>query len=294
MSIPAPDNQAPLAMDVQALGRLKQAAKAQSPAALKETAQQFEALFINMMLKSMRQASPQGGLAESSDGQLYTSMLDQQLSQVMAKRGIGLADMMLRQLSATSSPPLTEPSNAKFDAAQAALEKPQAPSVSPPSAPSTALSGTSLVDEFRNNMRGPAEAAARITGLPAEFIMGQAALESGWGKREIVSAQGQNSFNLFGIKATPAWKGATVEVMTTEYVDGAPRKVMAKFRAYDSYDQAFEDYARLLTRSKRYEGVLANGQSLAGFAQGMQSAGYATDPAYAAKLTRIIQKNLLS
>ena len=294
MSIPAPDNQAPLAMDVQALGRLKQAAKAQSPAALKETAQQFEALFINMMLKSMRQASPQGGLAESSDGQLYTSMLDQQLSQVMARRGIGLADMMLRQLSATSSPPLAAQSNSQSHAVQAAVEKSQTSSPSLTPAASTALSGTSLVDEFRNNMRGPAEAAARITGLPAEFIMGQAALESGWGKREIVSAQGQNSFNLFAIKATPAWKGATVDVMTTEYVDGAPRKVMAKIRAYDSYDQAFEDYARLLTRSKRYEGVLANGQSLAGFAQGMQSAGYATDPAYAVKLTRIIQKNLLS
>jgi flagellar protein FlgJ len=133
-----------------------------------------------------------------------------------------------------------------------------------------------------------------MTGLPPEFIMGQAALESGWGKREILGPQGQNSFNLFGIKASSSWKGATVDVMTTEYVDGTPRKVMAKFRAYDSYDQAFEDYARLLTQSKRYEGVLANGQSLAGFAQGMQSAGYATDPAYAAKLTRIIQKNLLS
>lgn len=289
MSIPAPDNQAPLAMDVQALGRLRQAAKTQSPAALKETAQQFEALFINMMLKSMRQASPQGGMAESSDGQLYTSMLDQQLSQVMAKRGIGLADMMLRQLGATTLPQSSSDTVPQSHVAQPVLEK--APSAA---SASGALSGTSLVDEFRNNMRGPAQAAARITGIPAEFIMGQAALESGWGKREILGPQGQNSFNLFGIKAGASWKGETVEVMTTEYVDGSPRKVMAKFRAYDSYDQAFEDYARLLTRSKRYEGVLANGQSLAGFAQGMQSAGYATDPAYAAKLTRIIQKNLLS
>ena len=288
MSIPAPDNQAPLAMDVQALGRLKQAAKAQSPAALKETAQQFEALFINMMLKSMRQASPQGGLTESSDGQLYTSMLDQQLSQVMAKRGMGLADMMLRQLSATSLPQAAADPVSKVEVMPQSATSPVASSVAKP------MSGTSLVDEFRQNMRGPAEAAARMTGLPPEFIMGQAALESGWGKREILGPQGQNSFNLFGIKASSSWKGATVDVMTTEYVDGAPRKVMAKFRAYDSYDQAFEDYARLLTQSKRYEGVLANGQSLAGFAQGMQSAGYATDPAYAAKLTRIIQKNLLS
>jgi peptidoglycan hydrolase FlgJ len=287
MSIPAPDNQAPLAIDVQALGRLKQAAKSQSPAALKETAQQFEALFINMMLKSMRQASPQGGLAESSDGQLYTSMLDQQLSQVMAKRGLGLADMMLRQLNATTVPQTAVETVSRSDVAQPQLEK-------APSAASGGFSGTSLVDEFRNNMRGPAQAAARMTGIPAEFIMGQAALESGWGKREILGPQGQNSFNVFGIKATSGWNGATVDVMTTEYVDGAARKVVAKFRAYDSYDQAFEDYARLLTRSKRYEGVLANGQTLMGFAQGMQSAGYATDPAYATKLTRIIQKNLLS
>lgn len=289
MSIQPPDNQAPLAMDVQALGRLKQSAKAQSLSALKESAQQFEALFINMMLKSMRQASPQGGLMDSSDGQLYGAMLDQQLSQVMAKRGMGLADMMLRQLNATlPSGPAGVSANT--------VEKTYAASPIAQTKPSATTTGSSpsLVGEFRQTMQGPAEAASRITGLPAEFIMGQAALESGWGKREIVSAQGQNSFNLFGIKAGPGWKGATAEVMTTEYIDGAPQKVMAKFRAYGSYEQAFQDYARLLTTSKRYEGVLAHGQSLTGFAQGMQAAGYATDPAYADKLKRIIQKNLLS
>lgn len=285
MNIPGTESQAALAIDVQSLGDLKRAAKNSSPAALKEAAQQFEALFIQMMLKSMRQATPQDGLLDGgSDGQIYTAMLDQQLSQVMSQKGMGLADMMLQQLKTTGI----------GASSTAASSGPQAQNTPDNSGTQQAPSGTTLVDEFKNKMRGPAHAAARITGLPVEFILGQAALESGWGKREIVSAQGQNSFNLFGIKADAQWKGDRVETTTTEYVNGTARKTQASFRAYDSYEQAFEDYARLLTRSKRYEGVLANGQTLAGFAQSLQAAGYATDPAYAQKLTRIIQKNLLS
>ena len=140
---------------------------------------------------------------------------------------------------------------------------------------------------------GPAaQAAARQTGLPASFILGQAALESGWGRRQIVAADGTPSFNVFGLKAGTHWKGKVTEVATTEYKDGVAKKVMARFRAYDSYEQAFSDYADLLRHSPRYRQVLANGQTVAGFTQGMQQAGYATDPAYAAKLARVIGRTL--
>ena len=123
-------------------------------------------------------------------------------------------------------------------------------------------------------------------------MIAQAAHESGWGRREIRNADGSPSNNLFGIKAGPSWKGAVAEVTTTEYIDGQPRKVTAKFRAYASAAESFADYARLMKTSPRYTGVLANASSAEGFAQGLQKAGYATDPAYAEKLARTINTTL--
>jgi flagellar protein FlgJ len=136
-------------------------------------------------------------------------------------------------------------------------------------------------------MKEHAIAASNATGIPAKFLLGHAALESGWGKGEIRTTDGSPSHNLFGIKAGRNWKGATVDVTTTEYVDGAPRKMVQTFRAYASYAQAFQDYARLLQNSPRYAAVLTQSDG-AGFAQGLQRAGYATDPRYAEKLTRIL------
>jgi flagellar protein FlgJ len=123
-------------------------------------------------------------------------------------------------------------------------------------------------------------------------MLGQAALETGWGKREIRGADGSNSHNLFGIKAGANWTGKTVEVATTEYVNGVPQKRMEKFRAYDSYADSFRDYASLLKNNPRYQNVIANSQDASSFAQGLQRAGYATDPNYAAKLSRIIKQSL--
>jgi peptidoglycan hydrolase FlgJ len=120
----------------------------------------------------------------------------------------------------------------------------------------------------------------------------QAAHETGWGRKEIKHADGAPSFNLFGIKAGANWKGATAEVVTTEYSNGQPRKVVAKFRAYGSYAESFADYAKLMKNSPRYENVVAKADTAAGFAQGLQKAGYATDPAYADKLTRVINTTL--
>ena len=123
-------------------------------------------------------------------------------------------------------------------------------------------------------------------------MVAQAAHETGWGKREIRTASGANSYNLFGIKADATWSGPVAEVATTEYVNGQARSVTAKFRAYPSYQASFQDYAQLMTHSARYAKIASAGMSAEGFAQGLQRAGYATDPAYAAKLTHVINTTL--
>lgn len=139
-------------------------------------------------------------------------------------------------------------------------------------------------------LSGFAEAASAATGIPAKFMLAQAALETGWGRRDIRHADGSTSHNLFGVKAGKGWHGPVAEVMTTEYVDGIAQRRVEKFRAYGSYAEAFADYARLLTQSPRYRHVLTSGTDAAGFAQGLQRAGYATDQLYADKLRRVIAR----
>ena len=298
MSLTPADNSNNLAMDVQALGRLRQSARQKSPLALKDSARQFEALFLNTMLKSMREASMSSEPFSSPDSKLYTAMLDQQLSQTMAQRGVGLADFLVRQMTPALPPAPAQPtaSDASTTAAPvsavAALPKEAPTNAAVPVQRPTPALPRSLVKDFRAAMAAPAQTAARQTGLPVSFILGQAALESGWGRRQIVAADGTPSFNLFGLKAGASWKGRVIEVATTEYKVGVAQKVLARCRAYDSYAQAFGDYASMLSRSPRYQQVRANGQTVAGFAQGMQQAGYATDPAYAAKLARVIGRTL--
>jgi flagellar protein FlgJ len=130
--------------------------------------------------------------------------------------------------------------------------------------------------------------AQQLTGVPANFILGQAALESGWGQREIRAPDGTPSYNLFGIKAGAGWQGRTVQIPTTEYDAGMPRRTVQSFRAYDSYASAFQDWALTIGRNPRYSAA-ASGLSAGGFALGMQQAGYSTDPTYGDKLARVIR-----
>jgi len=314
-----------LAIDVQGVNKLRTMAKQNSPEAIKETAKQFEVLFINMMMKSMRDATPDGGLFASHDRPIYTSMLDQQFSQNLAQRGMGLSDMLVAQLikedpsmasakasaSAASSPKSTHYVPLSFSSELLQHQTPQSRSII-----KEALSGASAMhsnpvpdygqdnlisaakiyntsssaQSFTTQMQAHAQQAEQMTGIPASFILAQAAIESGWGKREITMADGSSSHNVFGIKAGSDWKGPVAEVTTTEYSDGVPKKVLAKFRAYDSHAEAFQDYAAFLANNPRYKQVLANSQTAQGFAHGLQQAGYATDPAYATKLMKVIQR----
>ncbi|MEQ1591635.1 MAG: flagellar assembly peptidoglycan hydrolase FlgJ [Thiobacillaceae bacterium] len=299
--IPAADLSSKFALDVQGVNSLKLESKQPSADAIKKTAEQFEAMFMNMMLKSMREASPQDGMFDSEQTRTFTSMLDQQLSQKMASRGVGLADVLVRQLSSTlglnSNPGIEPTSAATQSSAQETL--PASSSVLEPTVnnPARFNQGEPVkneparhVQDFTQRILPHAREASAQTGIPAQFMVGQAALESGWGKGEIRAADGQQSFNLFGIKAGGSWKGRSVAVTTTEYVDGKPQRTVAAFRAYDSYADAFRDYANVLRANPRYQNVIAQGQDAAGFAQGLQRAGYATDPNYAQKLMNVIRQ----
>jgi flagellar protein FlgJ len=274
-----------LALDARGLDALRLQAKQNPELAAKGAAQQFEAVFLQTLLKSMRDATPQDGPMDSEQTRAYTSMLDQQMAQSLSARGIGLADVMLRQLTrnraaAVGADPAGQPADANAPAAGAT----RAPGLKSGEAKAAS---TRAAGDFLMRMKDHAIEASNATGIPARFLLGHAALESGWGKHEIRAADGSQSFNLFGIKAGPSWKGATVNAMTTEYVDGAPHKVTQKFRAYASYAESFQDYAALMQGNRRYAAVLKQSDG-AGFAQGLQRAGYATDPRYADKLTSIL------
>ncbi|MEN3293511.1 MAG: peptidoglycan hydrolase FlgJ [Burkholderiales bacterium] len=292
-----------LAIDAKGLDSLRRSARENSPEALKGAAKQFEALFMNMVMKSMRQASPQESPFDNEQSRMYTSMLDQQLTQNLASKGVGLADVLIRQLSTTMAAQGLPGADGETShvlnsgSAEAKRFNPWQPPALQPDTPAAGSvksdsSQPAHVQAFRDRLATHAEEASRSTGIPAKFMLGQAALESGWGKREIRALDGSSSHNLFGIKATGNWKGRVVEAVTTEYVNGVAQKRIEKFRAYDSYADAFRDYASLLRKNPRYENVLANAQDVNGFAQGLQRAGYATDPDYAAKLTRLIKQHL--
>lgn len=397
-----------LALDARALDGLRRDAGRDPKAAIQKAAGQFEALFMQQLLKSMRDAMPKSGMFQGPGHDTYVGMLDQQLAQSVSGRSGGLAEMLAKQLSqhvgkattgpqgpalggeasaagaaaqlaaaaattaAGSSTPakavaaggaggangalafgglarmpntpamgnaagatMTDPRSADALAAargnrlanlQALAGRPlmaasfrpwQGTGIGPGGSrvagagradqPQLSLdpqAAAALKESLAKRLDGPqagfvesmwphAVAAQRQTGVPAAFVVGQAALESGWGKRQIKHADGSSAHNLFGIKATGGWTGRTVDVMTTEYVEGKAIKTVERFRAYGSYAEAFKDWAGLMQRQSRYADVLRGGHTVDGFAQGMQRAGYATDPRYGAKLERTINQTLL-
>jgi flagellar protein FlgJ len=303
-----------LAIDANGLGYLRNLDSQKSPEALKEAAKQFEALFINMMLKTMREATPKSELFESNANSLYTSMYDQQLSQILSKKGIGFADMILEQLNKSNHPPESstdKQNNASIDSTDSLSDN---ATNSLTKADISAYSANLLkhsysqdessnnlkqyktnntptdVDAFVDNLSPYAQIVQKMIGIPASYVLGQAAIESGWGKHVITMPDGSSSYNFFGIKATNDWKGKVVEVTTTEYVDGLPQKMSSRFRAYASEEEAFTDYASFLNNNARYKNVIANSNNPNSFAHGLRMAGYATDPAYSAKLINVINR----
>jgi flagellar protein FlgJ len=295
-----------LSLDVQGVDALRRTARNSPQEGMKQASKQFEVMFLQMMLKSMREATPSESMFSSSQEKTYTSMLDQQLSQNLSGRGLGLAEAMFTQLSRTMGGNAAELPPAPGGGGQMPGAFPLGTPLATPAlaraadlsfyekATAQATMSRSVlpqahVEQFVSRMLPAAQQASQATGVPAQLIMAQAALESGWGKREIRAEDGKTSFNVFGIKADKSWKGPVVETTTTEYVNGAPQKTQARFRAYGSYEESFADYARFLTSNPRYANVLATPDAAAA-AHGLQRAGYATDPNYGGKLVRIMEQ----
>lgn len=328
------------AIDLQGLQRLKQTARSESgqAEALQEASRQFEALFLQMMLKSMRDATPTSGLLDSPQQDMYTEMLDQQWSQQLAGQGVGVSEQLIRQLQQqlpqdqqallasarankarrtvqvnnNSVDPLTgipqitpRPLYGSITVAKTltALEtqrnKSEAMNVPSPFRNSSKINNTESkksdvqgrpvhIQNFFNAFEAPARAASAMSGVPAELIMAQAALETGWGRQQIPTGNGGNSHNLFGIKANSTWKGTTTAVTTTEFIEGVAQERVESFRVYPSYHAAFADYARLISNNPRYAGVIS-ASTPAQAARALQQGGYATDPNYANKLIAIMK-----
>ncbi|XVJ69355.1 MAG: flagellar assembly peptidoglycan hydrolase FlgJ [Rhizobacter sp.] len=291
-----------LAGDVRSIESLRSTASRDPKAAVQAVAKQFEALFMQELMKSMRQATLSSGMLENSGTKMGTEMLDTQFASQMTGLPGGLSQAIVKQIERQmgAANPNTDTGHIELKPLQWGSSpgvfqptKPQQTESKPQvSAPAVQGSHTERQLSFVKQHTEAARSAEAATGIPASFMVAQAAHESGWGRREIKNADGSTSFNVFGIKAGGSWKGPVAEIVTTEYINGEPRKVVAKFRAYKSYEESFNDYARLMQNSPRYAPVLAQANTPEGFAQGLQKAGYATDPAYAEKLGRVINTTL--
>jgi len=286
--------------DFQGLTALKAGAREQSPEALRAVAKQFEALFLQMMLKSMREASEGDPLFDGEHTVLYRDMYDKQLSLDMAEKGIGLADVLVRQLQmktgggAEAPGELATPSRlgTSFTRVEAQIK-----SVAPLERKNEAVSAETVTESpeaFIRRLWPLAEKAAAKIGASPEALLAQAALETGWGKAVIRHPDGSSSHNLFNIKADRRWDGESVAKSTVEYRDGVAAKEVARFRAYDSFEASFDDYVNFLQSNPRYAEALRRTDDPKQFVRALQDAGYATDPAYARKIGNILDRGVVA
>ncbi len=273
--------------DLQSLTALKRDARAQDPGALREAARQFESVFTRMLLQSMRQASSGDSLFDSQQSGFYRDMFDDQLSVEMSRgRGLGLADMMVQQLLRSGAGIPAAPNSAA--ASPATASGAAASPVTAPASSSPPVADVARREAFVRDMLPHAEAAARELGVAPQTLIAHAALETGWGRSMPRNADGASSFNLFGIKAGASWQGPAVGSSTVEFDRGVPGARVEPFRVYDSAGASFGDYVALLKGSSRYAAALGTGTDAAAFAGALQRGGYATDPAYASKLTSVV------
>lgn len=290
------------ALEMQGLTKMKATAQMDQARGLKAASKQFEALFLHQMLKTMRDAVPQSGLLGSQATELYTEMYDAQLAQVMAGKGIGLAEMIERHLTQrglireganeaseqlVTGIPVAKPKTLEAMVDRIAHRSEAVAATNPFATDRTQM--PAHVRAFVNKYEGAARLASNVSGVAHELILAQAALETGWGKSVIKTEDGRDSHNLFGIKAGQYWKGETTNITTTEFVDGKPVKQIEAFRVYSSVTEGFADYARLVGKNPRYQPVV-NAPNSKAAAHAIQQAGYATDPAYANKLISIMDQ----
>ena len=313
--------------DVSSLRNLKREAAQGSSQALEKTAEQFEALFIQMMLKAMRQTSSGDGMFESDQTRFYQQMFDQQIAIDMSKkRQIGIANMLVKQLGKGGLENDSSLSNAKgsvtelykympktFIRTQAinVADKISAAELSIPF--SSDVVSNSLIElkdipmqsgriekksfdspnDFIENIMPLAEKYAAELGVDPRVLLAQSALETGWGKKISRDMSGVSSHNLFNIKADQRWSGGKVMVSTLEYENGQPLQQRAIFRSYPNFEESFKDYVGFLKSNPRYQQALSRASDSVAFVRSLHEAGYATDPRYSAKVTAIMRSDLL-
>lgn len=308
--------------DVQALEAMKHKGRHDKETRLDAVAKQFESLFVSMMIKSMRDANKvfsEGNMLQSSESEFYQQMFDSQLAVTMSTgKGIGLADVIKRQLSPSLG----------IEKANPTIERKQAPEFSMAAYPrkhfpsrelaermvnaldtvertldqqadirdqkeSTPVHDFSSPQAFIESLYPYAKKVESETGVDARLMLAQSALETGWGKHQILRPDGSPSHNLFGIKAQQGWSGDQTEILTTEFRGGVAMKERAGFRAYSSYEDSFNDYAAFLQSNQRYQPAFDHLHDPKAFAYALQDSGYATDPSYGAKISRILDRYLL-
>ncbi|MDY6944638.1 MAG: flagellar assembly peptidoglycan hydrolase FlgJ [Pseudomonadota bacterium] len=276
--------------DFAALASLRNdAVKTPDTATLKEAARQFESLFTQMMLKSMRDANrtfSEGSMLSSSQGDFYQDMFDDQMALHLSKgEGLGLADMLVRQLTQSGAVTPTDATAAQPAAGAAFPARTQNVSSSADHQPLAQSK-----EDFVRMMWPHAQRAGEALGVDPSALVAQAALETGWGRAVPTHGSGASSFNLFGIKAGSSWAGSTANVPTLEFADGVAVRKVERFRAYQSPADSFNDYARLIGSSPRYENARGAGGDVTTFASALQDGGYATDPNYARKIVAVAEE----
>lgn len=303
-------------LDANSLNKITALGRKDNQAALKEVAKQFEALFLQQMLKTMRdtnQIFAEDNPLNSNEMQFHQEMMDQQMVLNLASgKGIGLAEVFYRQMtpnygkksSVGDDLPLLEKHvfDKKSDT-QSLPEEVTAPSLGKgmarlrsdviPARPNTNQL-PSTPDEFVAGIMPYAQEAAKELNLDPDVLIAQAALETGWGKFVIKDQQGNSSFNLFNIKAGGSWEGKKVSVSTLEYENGVAQKQQANFRSYDSYAESFADYIKLIRDNPRYEKAKSLAQDAAAYLDALQEGGYATDPDYADKIKNLLKSEAIT
>jgi peptidoglycan hydrolase FlgJ len=277
--------------DFAGLEKLKSGVRGNDAKAIRQVAQQFESLFARMMIKSMRDAIGKDPIFGSDSQQMYQGMFDNQLSLELTKgRGLGLSDMLMRQLQHAGASGATSAAGGSGGASSARATSSGLPAARTPTA---AVPTASAADQasFVRHVWPHAEQAGAQLGVNPVSLVAQAALETNWGRSMPHGAAGSSN-NLFGIKAGSSWNGSAVSASTQEFTAGASAATAttASFRSYASAADSFQDYVALLRSNPRFSGALNQGDNVAGFASALQRGGYATDPRYAHKVTAVAQQ----
>lgn len=305
--------------DFNGLAKLKTQARNDSKSALQEVAKQFESIFLNNVLKSMREAKLADGAMDNDQSQFYKEMYDQQLAvHLSGKPGVGLADLIVKQLgkdepdnkkmaledylnrssgSAKNVPAVSQAAVAINRPPDSANNQMTIQAYSGDISPLPEMSALPLknddvtpinsTEDFVRQLQPYAEQAAQELGVEPKVILAQAALETGWGKSMVKNSDGSSSFNLFNIKADKAWQGKQSQVSTLEFEQGVAKKVNAGFRTYGSFKESFQDYVQFIKNNPRYSDALKQASHAGNYTRELQQAGYATDPNYADKIMSI-------